>query len=143
MKMNPPGASLTDVDPDNSDDLLEDIPDDNPLASVAARLPEVTRLLDAAGVCYARIGYDGRGDIEKTTLDFFDAPQDPVSIRLPALALAELQVFFRQLLEARYPRWAAGEGASGYFAWDLICDALTHAHHVRYIEFETTYREGF
>jgi hypothetical protein len=44
-----------------------------------------------------------------------------------AVAARELSMFFRELLELRYPGWLNAEGSRGEFEWELVRDELTHA----------------
>jgi hypothetical protein len=48
----------------------------------------------------------------------------------------EVEVLFHELLELRFPEWAAAEGSRGEFEWDVENDELTHRHHWRVVVYE-------
>lgn len=136
-------AELIHEVPSLIDDALEEMPEEERRASVATRLPAMTRFLERAGICYARVSYDGSGSDEAWSWEFVDAGQRPVAVELPGPLKEGGERFFRELLESRYPKWSAAEqGGCGEFRWDIVCDALIHVHHHRYIDFETSCHRG-
>ncbi len=46
------------------------------------------------------------------------------------------RVFFRELLERRFPEWARAEGSRGHFEWDIRKDELLHLHPLQVIAYE-------
>lgn len=124
------------------EERLDAIPAEVPEGSIAAHLPDLARFLEAAAVCYAKVSYDGSGSSEEWRWKFVDAPQRVVALDLPSALKEGGERFFREVLEARYPNWSAEQGGCGEFRWDILCDHLTHVHHHRYIDFETTCHRG-
>jgi hypothetical protein len=47
-----------------------------------------------------------------------------------------VDVFFREMLELRFPEWAMAEGSRGEFEWTVDTDELVHRHHWRVIAYE-------
>ena len=45
-------------------------------------------------------------------------------------------MFFREMLELRFPEWAKAEGSRGEFEWGVDTDELVHRHQWRVIAYE-------
>jgi hypothetical protein len=114
------------------------------LENVRQQLPEAARQLKEIGVVGVEVYYDGCGDSGQIeSIHFFDAnyksldPSGRVTITDEAL----MNLFY-DLLEVRYAGWENGDGAFGSFDWNLVTDTLRQEHSERYVECETTEREG-
>ena len=61
---------------------------------------------------------------------------------LPTAVRHELRMFFRELLELRFPGWQNAEGSRGEFEWELVRDTLTHIHGWRHFEYDFKVLKG-
>jgi hypothetical protein len=92
---------------------------------------------------YVRIDYRGTWDV--ATMDdpaFYSGNLTLMNPSLPTAMRQELRVFFRELLEIRYPGWQNAEGSRGEFEWELIRDVLTHVHGWRHFEYDYKLLKG-
>ena len=103
---------------------------------VSDYLPEESEALRRVGVWITRMTYDGRfGErrIGSVTYEWLDEKPGDVS---PDEAVTEsLAVFFRELLELRFPGWETAEGSCGSFQWYIDDDVLTQEHAFRVIDY--------
>jgi hypothetical protein len=110
---------------------------------LSRRLPEAAIVLRRASVVYMRIDYRGTWDVG--TMDdpaFYSGNLELMTPSLPTAMRQELRVFFRELLEIRYPGWQNAEGSRGEFEWDFIRDVLTHVHGWRHFEYDYKVLKG-
>jgi hypothetical protein len=105
---------------------------------VSSYLPDETEVLRRLDVWFVRMEYDGRfgerkiGDV---TYQWLDAT--PNGVRPDEAVTERVAVFFRELLELRFPGWETAEGSCGHFEWCPYDDMLTQHHAFRVIEYRT------
>ena len=100
-------------------------------------LPEALRALRAAGIALVRFEYAGQADYRRMKpLTFHDASGRATRPQLPRAICQEIEVFFHELLELRFPEWAAAEGSRGEVEWNIATDELTHRHQWRVIAYD-------
>lgn len=105
---------------------------------MSARLPNETTALRVAGVERVRMEYEGHfGDREIGELTYEGDEEQILTPGLEACVTQEIQVFFRELLELRFPGWEIAEGSHGAFEWTVEIDTLDHRHEVRVVEYRT------
>ncbi|MFL6605756.1 MAG: hypothetical protein ACJ8R9_31145 [Steroidobacteraceae bacterium] len=105
---------------------------------VSSYLPEEAEALRRLDVWIARMRYDGRfgeRQIGNVTYEWLD--ERPHEVGPDETITESIAVFFRELLELRFPGWETAEGSCGYFEWYLGDDMLTHQHALRVIEYRT------
>ncbi|MDY6948936.1 MAG: hypothetical protein SXG53_24850 [Pseudomonadota bacterium] len=96
---------------------------------MSRKMPAVAAALRREQVAYVRVIYQGQWDSGRVEDPlFYRADGGLLNSRLIAVARRELSMFFRELLELRYPGWSNSEGSRGEFEWELIRDELTHVH---------------
>lgn len=99
--------------------------------TVSVRLPEVAAALQQACIFRVRIEYHGRREG-----GFVDDPRYYTSNwrlarpRLSPAVESALLVFFKELLDLRYPTWTNDDGVDGAFEWFVGSDVLIHTHAV-------------
>lgn len=96
---------------------------------MSRKMPGIAATLKREQVAYVRVIYQGQWDSGRVEDPlFYRADGSLLERRLMAIAPRELSMFFRELLELRYPGWSNAEGSRGEFEWELIRDELTHVH---------------
>ena len=103
---------------------------------VSSYLPDEAEELRRLDVWVARMKYDGRfgeRQIGNVTYEWLD--ERPREVSPDEAVTQSVAVFFRELLELRFPGWETAEGSCGYFEWYLDDDMLTQQHAFRVIEY--------
>lgn len=96
---------------------------------MSRKMPGVAAALRREQVAYVRVLYQGQWDSGRVEDPlFYHADGSLFGRQLIAVARRELSMFFREVLELRYPGWSNAEGSRGEFEWELIRDELTHVH---------------
>lgn len=96
---------------------------------MSRKMPAIAAALRREQVAYVRVIYQGQWDSGRVEDPlFYRADGSLLSRQLIGVAARELSMFFRELLELRYPGWSNSEGSHGEFEWELIRDELTHIH---------------
>jgi hypothetical protein len=104
---------------------------------MSPKMPGVAAALRREQVAYVRVIYQGQWDSGRVEDPlFYRADGSLLDRRLMAVAGRELSMFFRELLELRYPGWLNAEGSRGEFEWELVRDELTHVHGWRQFVYE-------
>jgi len=104
---------------------------------MSRKMPGVTAALRREHVAYVRLIYQGQWDSGRVEDPlFYRADGSLFGRQLMAVARRELSMFFRELLELRYPGWSNAEGSRGEFEWELTRDELTHVHGWRQFVYE-------
>jgi hypothetical protein len=114
------------------------------LEHLRRQLPEARRALQAAGIAWVHIDYDGCGDSGSIeSIAYADGQGRAVD---PAGRLAineqELTELFYDLTQLRHPGWENNDGAFGELHWNVAEDVLTHTHNDRFTDYDTTEHEG-
>jgi hypothetical protein len=100
-------------------------------------LPEALNVLRKTGVALVRFEYAGQAGYRRTKpVSFHEKSGRTIEPKFPRSTRQELEVFFRELLELRFPEWGRAEGSRGQFEWDLGKDELVHSHQWRVIVYE-------
>lgn len=110
---------------------------------MSRKMPGVAAALRREQVAYVRVIYQGGWDSGRVEDPlFYRADGSLLDRRLMAAAGRELSMFFRELLELRYPGWLNAEGSRGEFEWELVRDELTHVHCWRQFVYEWSTLRG-
>src|SRR5689334_9591436 len=81
-------------------------------------LPEALTQLRRAGVMLVRFEYSGQCDHRRMKPVTFHEASGQVTRRgIVQATRREVEVFFHEVLELRFPEWAAAEGSRGEFEW--------------------------
>jgi hypothetical protein len=95
-------------------------------------LPDVTSVLQRAGVGFVAVSYAGQFDFERVEAPVFLSTDR--RLLLPNLEHAtadEVRVFLREWLDGQRPGWGNAEGSEGELEWDLTAQQLSHRHCLR------------
>lgn len=100
-------------------------------------LQEALASLRAAKVAPARFEYAGQADCRRVKpVTFHETSGRPTLRGISRATRQEVDVFFHELLELRFPEWATAEGSRGELGWNVETDELTHRHQWRVIAYE-------
>ena len=100
-------------------------------------LPEALAKLRAAKIALVRFEYAGQCDYRRVKpVTFHDASGCVTGRGISRATRQEVVVFFREMLELRFPEWAIAEGSRGEFEWNVDKDELVHRHQWRVIAYE-------
>ena len=95
-------------------------------------LPEALAQLRRAGVTLVRFEYSGQCNHRRMKpVTLHEASGQVTRWGMVHATRQEVEVFFHELLELRFP-----EGSRGEFEWDVDTDDLTHRHQWRVVEYE-------
>jgi hypothetical protein len=100
-------------------------------------LPEALSALRAGAITLVRFEYAGQADYRRMKpVAYHDASGRPTRSQLSRTTRQEIDVFFHELLELRFPDWAVAEGSRGELEWNVETDELTHRHQWRVISYD-------
>ncbi len=100
-------------------------------------LPEALSALRSGAITLVRFEYAGQSDYRRMKpVTYHDTSGRPTKSQLSRTTRQEIEVFFRELLELRFPDWAVAEGSRGELEWNVETDELTHRHHWRVISYD-------
>jgi len=100
-------------------------------------LPEALARLRVAKIALVRFEYAGQCDYRRVKSVMFHDTSGRVAGRgVSRGTRQEVEVFFREMLEVRFPEWAIAEGSRGEFEWNVGTDELVHRHQWRVIAYE-------
>ena len=100
-------------------------------------LPEALSSLRARAITLVRFEYAGQSDYRRMKpISYHDASGRATKPQLSRKTCQEIDVFFHELLELRFPDWAKAEGSRGELEWNVETDELTHRHHWRVISYD-------
>ena len=79
-------------------------------------LPEALPALRAARVSLARFEYSGQGGVRRLKpTTYHDETGRSFSVGVPKTVRQDIDIFFHELLDLRFPAWAYAEGSRGEF----------------------------
>lgn len=100
-------------------------------------LPEALSALRAGAITLVRFEYAGQSDYRRMKpVTCHDTSGRPIKYQLSRTTRQEIEVFFHELLELRFPDWAVAEGSRGELEWNVETDELTHRHQWRVISYD-------
>ena len=104
---------------------------------MSQRMPAVAAALRRSNVAYVRITYGGAWESGRVSDPlFYSANLVLFNPTVKSLTCRTISLFFRELLEVRYPGWQNAEGSRGEFEWELVRDQLTHIHGWRHFSYD-------
>jgi hypothetical protein len=107
-------------------------------------LPEALTALRHAQVSLVRFEYSGQGGVRRSKpTTYHDETGRAFSVGVPKTVRQDIDIFFHELLDLRFPAWAYAEGSRGEFEWNIVADDLEHRHCLREITYETVTVQAF
>ena len=120
------------------------LPIDVPPISPSERLPLIAHTLREARVAIAELRYEGRGGSGGFVTEFHDSHRiKSLGPLIEERIVQQLTGVFWQLVLRRQPTWNHDAGSFGVVTWDLRTDRLSHVHHQRVPQLNTSTVEGF
>lgn len=106
-------------------------------------LPDALLALREARVSLVRFEYCGQAGVRRIKpTTFHDDSGRVTDARLSKTVRQDIDVFLHELVELRFPDWAAAEGSRGELEWDIAADDLEHRHSLRQVIYETVTVRG-
>jgi hypothetical protein len=105
---------------------------------VSTYLPDEIDALRRFNIYVVKMTYEGRFGQRQVGVIEYERLDGRVPAVQPDPSVTEaIAVFFRELLELRFPGWENAEGSRGYFEWHVELDSLSQHHAFRVIEYRT------